>query len=150
MSINNQGAAPDGGWTARAHTAMSAAGHRQGGARSAVIAAMARAECCRTAAELADEASSGTRAVGIASVYRIAERLRVLGLVRRLDLGDGTVRFEPVREPHHHLVCLTCGRVMPFTDRGLERALRDSMARAPGADEAEVVLRGRCPECLAA
>jgi len=57
-------------------------------------------------------------------------------------------RIEPTGEHHHHAVCEQCGRVEPFEDPGLERAigrLEDKVGFE--VSEHEVVLRGRCPRC---
>ena len=91
--------------------------------------------------------------VGIASVYRVLERLSDLGLVHRVDLGGGVTRFEPALpggEHHHHLVCDKCGRVEMFDDDRLERAL-EQVAGARGYELAQhdVVLRGLCADCAA-
>ncbi len=93
------------------------------------------------------------REVGIASVYRALDTLAGLGLIQRLELGDGTARYEavaPSGEHHHHLVCVDCGLVEPFDDDGLEQAISALSKRASFAvREHEVVLRGRCAACTA-
>jgi Fur family transcriptional regulator, ferric uptake regulator len=89
--------------------------------------------------------------VGIASVYRVLETLAALRLVQRVDIGDGVARFEASQadgDHHHHLVCDDCGRVEPFTDAPLERAL-ERVAGRLGYDAGahEVVLHGACDRC---
>jgi Fur family ferric uptake transcriptional regulator len=72
--------------------------------------------------------------------------------VQRVEVGQGIVRYEPARHGaghHHHLVCDHCGRVLPFTDDGLERAIRrvsDNLATLR-VSEHEIVLRGACETC---
>ena len=92
-----------------------------------------------------------TRRVGIASVYRALEVLDRLDLVHRLDVGDGTARYEaahPGGEHHHHVVCDRCGRVAQFADDGLEQAIATLSQRLEFAiDQHDVVLRGTCPTC---
>ncbi len=96
--------------------------------------------------------SEGAR-VGIASVYRTLDGLDELGLVQRVDLGDGISRFErvdPRGDHHHHLVCDDCGKVEPFEDSALEQAL-ERVAGGRGYEFAahDVVLRGACGDCRA-
>ena len=72
-------------------------------------------------------------------------------LVQRLDLGDGITRFEAIRhseEHHHHIVCDDCGKIEPFADQRLERALKDVEAHS-GYEVAghDIVLRGACASC---
>ncbi len=79
------------------------------------------------------------------------EVLDRLGLVHRLDVGDGTARYEaaqPGGEHHHHVVCDRCGRVAQFTDDGLEQAIHTLSQRLEFAIvQHDVVLRGTCPSC---
>jgi Fur family transcriptional regulator, ferric uptake regulator len=51
--------------------------------------------------------------VGIVTVYRALDLLSGLGLVRRLDLGDGP-RYELAENHHHHLICEGCGEITEF------------------------------------
>jgi Fur family ferric uptake transcriptional regulator len=89
--------------------------------------------------------------VGIASVYRALEGLDELGLVQRIDLGDGVSRFEAAHsdgEHHHHLVCDDCGKVEPFEDATLETVLeRVAGGRGYVVGGHDVLLRGACGEC---
>src|SRR5579875_2604473 len=82
-------------WAERAQMALRHAGHRRGGARDLLIALFARERCALTAQEIAErlrgwlaEGAVG-RPVAIASVYRGIEVLQELGLIVRVDLGDG-------------------------------------------------------------
>jgi Fur family transcriptional regulator, ferric uptake regulator len=51
--------------------------------------------------------------VGMVTVYRTLDLFCRLGLVRRLDLGDGP-RYELAEDHHHHLICEDCGSVAEF------------------------------------
>ena len=138
-------------WTAHALARLRDASGRSGGARREVVEFLGRQNCCLTALEIHDGVRATGARVGIASVYRTLEGLSTLGLVQRVDFGDGTSRFEPADpagDHHHHLVCGECGKVEPFADRALEDAL-ERVAGGRGYDVAghEVVLRGACDEC---
>jgi Fur family ferric uptake transcriptional regulator len=138
-------------WSARALEGLRAAGLRQGGARRAVVEYLDGQDCCRSAQEIHDGIAARGRAVGVASVYRALDTLGELRLVQRVDAGDGVARFEPARTDHHHhhhLVCDDCGRVKPFTDEPLERALERAAGRLGYAlAQHDVVLRGACEDC---
>jgi Fur family ferric uptake transcriptional regulator len=124
---------------------------RTGGARRAVVDFLGRQTCCVSAQEIHDGLRSGSARIGIASVYRTLEGLTELGLVQRIDLGDGVSRFEPAHADgvhHHHLVCNDCGKVEPFEDSTLEATL----ARVAGGHGYvvgghDVLLRGACGDC---
>jgi Fur family ferric uptake transcriptional regulator len=138
-------------WRRRAEEALERSGRRSGGARSAVVELLAGQECCLSAREITDRLGAGGRRIGIASVYRALDALDELGLVQRLDTGEGGSQYEaviPGGEHHHHVVCERCGRVSPFEDPGLERAIerlgRRLEHRVSGHD---IVIRGHCPRC---
>ncbi len=116
----------DSAWAEHALAALQQAGYRRGGARTAVVEALARHDCAVTALDLDDELRRRKPAVGRASVYRALEQLEQLGLVQRLEVTRGTAgyeRVEPGGEHHHHAICRRCGRMVPFEDSSLERAI---------------------------
>jgi len=140
-------------WREHALLELSSAGHRQGRARLAVIDLLARQRCALTALDIEAELRRGDDRVGLATVYRTLELLAELKLVGRLDTGQGIARYEPLLpsgEHHHHLVCDTCGRVIPFDDADLEETM-ERLARKVRFDVAEhdVVLHGACSSCRA-
>lgn len=142
-------------WVERAEAAVRAAGHRTTLPRSAIIELLARQDCVLTADEISQrlQQGDGERRVGIATVYRTLELLEELELLQRLDIGDGLARFEPAlpggEHHHHHFVCTHCGRVTPFEDAGVERAIEDLADRfGEPVCEHDVILRGRaCSAC---
>jgi Fur family transcriptional regulator, ferric uptake regulator len=144
-------------WVEDAEQKLAAAGRKRGGARSAVLELLAGQDCALSAIEIEDALRAGSgerRRVSRASVYRILDELEDLALVQKVDTGQTMVRFErvcPQEGHHHHLVCDRCGRVMPFSDSKLERAIDELSARVPlDVAEHEIVLRGACEDCQAA
>lgn len=140
-------------WADRAEAKLSAAGHKRGGARRAMLELLQAQNCALTAVEIEDALRGERRGVSRASVYRILEELERLRLVQRVETGQAMVRFERVPDSeghHHHLVCDSCGLVMPFSDDDLERAIHQLSERVPLAvSEHEIVLHGACRECAA-
>ena len=144
----------DATWSALALDNLQAQGLRNGGARRTVIEHLGEQPCCRSAQEIFDGIRSAGGRVGIASVYRALDQLVELGLVQRVELGDGIARFEPSHrdgDHHHHLVCDDCGKIEAFADDELENALHE-VERRTGYHIAghDVVLRGACADCAAA
>jgi Fur family ferric uptake transcriptional regulator len=140
----------DARWEEHALAALRGAGHRSGGARQRVVRLLAGEPCAMTALEI-DRRLHG---VGRASVYRTLEQLGRLGLVQRLDVGSdaaGYERVSPGGDHHHHIVCEGCGRLEPFNDPKLERAVA-AVARTSEFEVRghEVVLRGSCADCSGA
>jgi Fur family ferric uptake transcriptional regulator len=61
--------------------------------------------------------------IGLATVYRTLELLADIGVLQKMNFGDGRSRYEFAQEKehhHHHLICLSCGEVLEFTDDLLE------------------------------
>ena len=144
---------PDNHWASEATQALKDSGRRAGGARASVIEALAAEACAVSAEDLSARITESGRRVGRASVYRALEALDEVGHVTRVDIGDGSARWERTGCPahdhhHHHMVCRGCGAVIAFEDERLERAL----AKVASSDEFnveshEVTLHGSCADC---
>ncbi|HEY2603853.1 MAG TPA: Fur family transcriptional regulator [Thermoleophilaceae bacterium] len=139
-------------WAEQAAAALSAAGYKRGAAREAVLSLLDRQHCALSAFDIEDALRTGNRAVARASVYRILDQLENLGLVQRVETGQSSVFYEPVRrdhEHHHHLVCDSCGKLVPFADEELERTIGKLSRRVPfEVSDHEVVLHGACDACV--
>ena len=146
-------AAEDAGWAERATQALIAVGHRQGGARRAILDLLEDQACALSIHEIQERLDGDDREVSRASVYRVIAELELIGLLQRVEVGRGVARYEPAgrgarHHHHHHLVCDVCGQVEPFTDDGLERAIRRLSARLPRrVSDHEIVIRGACRDC---
>jgi Fur family ferric uptake transcriptional regulator len=148
------GAAPTESWSELALRVLGEGGRRPGGARRAVFGLLSRQDCCLSAQEIAERLREEGDRVGTASVYRALDLLQRAQLVQRVELGDGGARYEalvPGGDHHHHVVCDRCGRITPFEDRALERAIDRLGARLRHRVSGhEIVLRGVCPRCATA
>ena len=89
--------------------------------------------------------------IGLATVYRTLDLLAELGILQKMDFGDGKARFELNDEDvhhHHHLICLSCGKVEEF-DLDLLESLEESISKKTGFDIINHRLKfyGYCSEC---
>ena len=91
--------------------------------------------------------------IGLATVYRSLELLESLGVIHRLDYGDGQNRYEiklgtEDEHYHHHLICKKCGSIGEFTDDLLEE-IEKRIANETGFAVTDHCLRffGLCKEC---
>ena len=86
--------------------------------------------------------------ISLKTVYQTLNELAELGEIAALDLGTGTVRFDPnVERAHHHLVCRSCGKVRDLHVDFAGLSVPPGEGRASRSDGAEVVFRGLCGEC---
>lgn len=69
-----------------------------------------------TAEELYDEVKKECPEIGLATVYRTLQLLEEMKILSKLDIGDGSSRYELIHEDenhqHHHLICNNCGKVI--------------------------------------
>lgn len=87
--------------------------------------------------------------VDLSTVYRTLERLRDLRILSQTDLGRGCVEYEIVTgQPHHHLVCQGCGRVIDLDHAYLTPAA-DAVRRDHGFEPIldHFAIFGLCREC---
>lgn len=88
-------------------------------------------------------------AISLDTVYRTLAALEARGLVSRVPGGGEEGRFDGDVKPHHHLVCLSCGRIEDFTMPGAGLSdLPPSVATWGQVRDAQVLVRGICRACL--
>jgi Fe2+ or Zn2+ uptake regulation protein len=127
-------------------TRLSSASYRVTEPRRRILRALAQHEGTLTTEALAQELKSA--GVGRATVFRTIDMLADLGVLHRVH-ANGCHAYTvcpPVH--HHHLTCVSCGRVESLEGCGLEAQLV-SVARDTGfaIDAHHVELTGRCASC---
>lgn len=56
------------------------------------------------------------QSMGLATVYRSLEALKLEGLIQVRTLGNGESLYSLVQRDQHHLTCLNCGRSIPIDE----------------------------------
>lgn len=134
-----------------AESRLRAAGVRITPQRLAVMAVLDRARgegAHLLATEVAERSREILGRVATQTVYDCLDALVAAGLVRRVALPEGPVRFESTSGPdHHHLVCAECGRIVNLP--GTQPAAHPELVARFGFDVgyAEAVHVGRCRDC---
>lgn len=86
-------------------------------ARLAVLELLEKSHQPRDVQDIFEELTKKRKAVcDVATIYRMMEVFEQKGLVKRVDLGDGKLRYEVEGAHHHHLVCEICGLIEPIYD----------------------------------
>jgi Fe2+ or Zn2+ uptake regulation protein len=82
------------------------------------------------------------------TVYATLELLEELAIAHRVAAGAGATLWDPRSEPHHHLVCRSCGRVEDL-DAKVETAaaFRAAGRRGFRPDGSELIVSGLCERC---
>jgi Fur family transcriptional regulator, ferric uptake regulator len=84
--------------------------------------------------------------VGLVTVYRTLDLLSELGIVRRLDFGDGA-RYELAEDHHHHMICESCGDISEFEECPLEPELLPLENSEFEVRSHSLEVYGRCAGC---
>jgi Fe2+ or Zn2+ uptake regulation protein len=85
------------------------------------------------------------------SVYNVVNALAAHGLLTVTDVGPGRALYERAERWHHHFVCRQCGRIVDIPCLAAAKPCLRPGRVVPGEiDEAQIIFRGRCRECLSA
>ena len=71
--------------------------------------------------------------VSRATVYRTLDILIKYDFVRKMDIGDGRIRYESkIGHPHHdHMICVETGKIIEFVSDEIEK-IQDKIAKEKG------------------
>ncbi len=88
------------------------------------------------------------RSADFSSVFRAVVRLERDGAIRRVNLGDGRLRFEASGHHHDHIRCESCGAVASLPECVLQRA-ESRVERGTGfaITGHRLTFSGLCPSC---
>ena len=125
------------------------AGHKMTPQRLMIVRALRHAEGHISAAQLTEQVHEIYPFVDVSTVYRTLDVLKRMRLATSTDMGSGDVLFEWTPEqPHHHLLCTSCGDVAEL-DHGylarFEQRLSVDFGFAP--DLHHFAIFGLCREC---
>lgn len=120
--------------------------------REMVLSVLHEIEGFATAEGIYGRVSGISSSVDISTVYRTLELLQDFHLVASVDPGDGQRRYEHLglHGPHLHLVCRSCGKVIPVDVEHLQPFMvYVEQAHGFEIDLEHLSIPGRCRECLA-
>jgi len=125
--------------------------------RRVIIDTLAKTDTYLPAEEIYQLLHTDHPGIGLATVYRTLVLFHKLGIVTKLEVGEGKARFELVEAKHHHLlVCERCHKVVKYSDFTTQE--KDGFAKLERLVEKMYHFRinrhvvqycGICPECLA-
>jgi Fe2+ or Zn2+ uptake regulation protein len=85
--------------------------------------------------------------LSLRTVYAILHDLDRIGAVQSLDLGTGSVRFDPHPHPHHHAVCVRCGRIRDVHMDASHIEIPPEQQQGFRVQKVDLIFRGLCQEC---
>jgi Fur family ferric uptake transcriptional regulator len=117
-------------------------------ARRAIIGALVGSTTHVTAEDLTAAVQADHPDVHQTTIYRCLDALKDLDVVDHVHLGHGRAVYHLTDEPHHHLVCERCDRVVEVPDAlfdDLDARVREMYGFAIRSHHFAVV--GRCAAC---
>ena len=86
--------------------------------------------------------------ISLATVYKTLHTFVESGVLRELSLHHGSLRVDPVTEPHHHLVCTKCKAVFDLDEDALEAPhITGKIPKGFRVQGISVELHGLCEKC---
>jgi Fe2+ or Zn2+ uptake regulation protein len=116
--------------------------------RRAILQAILGREDHPTADQIFAQIKTHLPDVSRTSVYRILELLVETGMITKICHPGSAARFDPKLRQHHHLVCLSCERIIDVEDPRLDH-LPLPKVRAQGfqIQDYHIHFRGLCAQC---
>ena len=100
-----------------------------------------------TADSLFNVASERMPGISLRTVYQTLTDLAEMGELQSIEVGSGSMRFDPNISDHHHAVCDNCGAVHDvYVNRAPELRGLDDFS----VSDARIVYRGLCGACSVA
>ena len=118
--------------------------------RQAVFAALYGNPSHPTAEAIHETVSAAMPTISLRTVYQTLNDLAEMGEIGHVDLGIGAARFDPNLEPHHHVVCTSCGVVRDVDGGVASVTVTDHVAEDFAVASTDIVFRGLCAACAAA
>jgi Fur family peroxide stress response transcriptional regulator len=93
-------------------------------------------------------------AVSVATLYQNLNKLVEAGLLVRIKGPDDLMHFDVNLAPHHHLVCLKCGKIVDVRNNEKQLLQKSPVDYQTGASLADwhvhnikIEFNGTCPDC---
>jgi len=102
-------------------------------ARMAVLENLINNDEHRECEEIFSDLLNNDIQISRATVYRTLDVLVKYEYIRKLDIGDGKLRYEKkIGNPHHdHMICIETGDIIEFHNESIER-MQDEIAKKHG------------------
>jgi Fur family peroxide stress response transcriptional regulator len=116
--------------------------------RQAVLRVVAESDGHLTASEIFEAARRELPSISFATVYNSLKYLREAGLLREINFGKGSSRYDRETARHDHAVCSRCGKLSDFDLAETSQLIRAAARRSRFKPESiHLTLVGLCPGC---
>lgn len=102
-----------------------------------------------TADEIYMDVKDRLPGVSRTTVYRVLETIVRMGIANKVSHPGAAVRFDPITERHHHLVCRHCDKVVDLEGApSAEVPLPETRRTGFQITDYSIYFRGVCSDCL--
>src|SRR5688572_22310821 len=116
--------------------------------RQAVLRVVAESAEHLTANEIFEAARRELPSISFATVYNSLKYLKEAGLLREINFGKGSSRYDRETARHDHAVCSRCGKLVDFDLSETPQLIRAAARRSRFKPESiHLTLVGVCPDC---
>ena len=116
--------------------------------RRAVLRVITESAEHPTANEIFEAARRELPSISFATVYNSLKYLREAGLLREINFGKASSRYDRETGRHDHALCSRCGRLSDFDLPETPRLIRAAARRSRFKPESiHLTLVGLCPAC---
>ena len=116
--------------------------------REAVLRVVNEAEEHLTANEIFEAARRLLPSISFATVYNSLKYLREAGLLREINFGKASSRYDRETNRHDHAICSRCGKLVDFDLEETTQLMRAAARRSRFKPESiQLTLVGVCPAC---
>jgi Fur family peroxide stress response transcriptional regulator len=116
--------------------------------RRAILEAVLDLDNHPTAEQVYEAVVPRLTGVSKTTVYRVLERLAMLGVISKACHPGAVVRYDRRTDLHHHLICLSCDAVVDISDDRLDALeVPDTAGFGFKVTDFRVQLRGICRRC---
>jgi Fur family peroxide stress response transcriptional regulator len=116
--------------------------------RRAVLQVVAESDEHLTANEIFAAARRRLPSISFATVYNSLKYLKDEGLLREINFGKGSSRYDRETARHDHAICSCCGKLVDFDLPETPQLVRAAARRSHFKPESiHLTLVGVCPDC---
>jgi Fur family peroxide stress response transcriptional regulator len=88
--------------------------------------------------------------ISFATVYKTLEAFEQNGIVSMVTTLHNTVRYDPIVQQHHHLVCVRCKKVIDLNDEALNNlSIPEDALKGSQLLNYSILVNILCEECRA-
>ncbi|MBA3242972.1 MAG: transcriptional repressor [Acidobacteria bacterium] len=116
--------------------------------RQAVLRVVSDSEDHPTANEIYEAARRLLPSISFATVYNSLKYLKGAGLLREINFGKASSRYDRETARHDHAICSRCGTLVDFDLEETAQLMRAAARRSRFKPESiQLTLVGLCPGC---